>query len=72
MFPKCCKFRDECLNEHSFNEHSFGLLAEAREIIEAWRLDYNANRPPSSVGNRTPEEFVQDLINTLPSSLFAG
>ena len=61
------KFRDECLNEHSF-----GSLAEAREIIEAWRLDYNANRPHSSLGNRTPEEFVQDLINTLPSPLLVG
>jgi putative transposase len=55
------KFRDECLNEHSF-----GSLAEAREIIEAWRLDYNANRPHSSLGNQTPEEFVQDLTNALP------
>jgi putative transposase len=61
------KFRDECLNEHSF-----ASLAEARDLIEAWRLDYNANRPHSSLGNRTPEEFVQDLINSLPSPLLVG
>jgi len=30
------KFRDECLNEHWFLD-----LADAREIIEAWRIDYN-------------------------------
>ena len=30
------KLRDECLNEHVF----FGL-AEARQLIEAWRHDYN-------------------------------
>jgi transposase InsO family protein len=47
-------------------------LSEAREIVEAWRLDYNANRPHSSLGNRTPEEFVRDLINSLPSPLLAG
>jgi putative transposase len=61
------KFRDECLNEHSFES-----LAGAREIIEAWRLDYNANRPHSSLGNRTPEEFVRDLINSLQSPLLVG
>ncbi len=52
------RFRDECLNEHDF-----ATLAEAREIIEAWRLDYNEHRPHSSLDNRTPNEFVQDLIN---------
>jgi putative transposase len=30
------KLRDECLNEHVFSS-----LAEARRLIEAWRIDYN-------------------------------
>jgi len=30
------RLRDECLNEHIF-----GNLAEARKIIETWRIDYN-------------------------------
>ena len=34
------KLRDECLNEHVF-----ASLAEARSIIEAWRLDYNGRAP---------------------------
>ena len=46
------KFRDECLNEHVFIS-----LEGARETIEAWRRDYNTNRPHSSLGNMTPEEF---------------
>jgi putative transposase len=50
------RFRDECLNEHEFKS-----LASARSIIEAWRIDYNANRPHQSLGNRTPEEFVREL-----------
>ena len=37
------KLRDECLNEHVFSS-----LAEARRIIEAWRIDYNhASEHPS-------------------------
>jgi putative transposase len=47
------RVRDECLNEHLF--HS---LPAARKIIEAWRLDYNANRPHTSLGGLTPNEFA--------------
>jgi putative transposase len=47
------KLRDECLNEHVF-----GSLAEAREIIETWRHDYNYFRPHSSLGALTPKEFA--------------
>ncbi len=47
------KFRDECLNEHVFiNLHS------ARQTIESWRLDYNLERPHSSLNDLTPEEFA--------------
>jgi hypothetical protein len=34
-------------------------LAEARQIIEAWRLDYNHARPHSSLGTLTPSEFAE-------------
>jgi hypothetical protein len=27
--------------------------------IEAWRIDYNAHRPHSSLGNLTPSEFAR-------------
>jgi putative transposase len=47
------KLRDECLNEHVFSS-----LAEARQIIEAWRHDYNYFRPHSSLGALTPREFA--------------
>jgi len=61
------KFRNECLNEKDFS-----TLTEARSIIEAWRLDYNAARPHQSLGNRTPQEFVQDLLNLQSSRLLVG
>ena len=47
------RFRDECLNEHLFRS-----LAAARWIIEAWRIDYNHNRPHSSLNGLTPAAFA--------------
>jgi putative transposase len=48
--------RNECLNEHWFLS-----VADAREIIENWRIDYNLNRPHSSLGGITPDEFAASL-----------
>jgi len=50
------KFRDECLNEHRFYN-----LQEAIEVIEKWRLEYNENRPHSSLKGLTPNEFIKTL-----------
>ncbi len=47
------KFRDECLNEHWFVS-----LADAKAVIEAWRIDYNSVRPHSSLAGRTPDQFA--------------
>ncbi len=47
------RLRDECLNEHLF-----GSLKEARQIIEAWKIDYNAHRPHTSLSGLTPTEFA--------------
>jgi len=48
------KLRDECLNENWFTS-----LKDAQEKIETWRRDYNRNRPHSSLGNLSPEEFLR-------------
>jgi len=48
------KLRDECLNDNWFLS-----LNDAREIIEAWRIDYNRHRPHSSLDNLTPAEYVE-------------
>jgi len=50
------KLRDECLNTNVFLS-----IADAREKIEAWRIDYNTNRPHSSLGNQAPEEWARNL-----------
>lgn len=50
------KLRDECLNTNVFLS-----IADAREKIEAWRIDYNTNRPHSSLGNQATEEWARKL-----------
>jgi putative transposase len=48
------KFRAECLNAHWFMS-----LDDARRKCEAWRRDYNEERPHSAIGNKTPIALVQ-------------
>ena len=48
------RFRDECLNENLFES-----VDRARNTIENWRIDYNEERPHSSLEDLTPKEFVQ-------------
>jgi putative transposase len=49
------KFRDECLRMEIF-----GNWCEAAVIAEQWRKFYNGERPHSSLGYQTPDEFKQD------------
>jgi len=56
------KFRDECLNQNWFTS-----LEDARQIIEAWRKDYNTVRPHSSLGYLTPEEYAA-AVTARPAS----
>jgi len=54
------KLRDEFLNEHWFS-----TLAEARNLMEVWRHDYNNVRPHSSLNYRTPAAASAGLRQTL-------
>lgn len=47
------KFRAECLNAHWFMS-----LDDARRKCEAWRRDYNEERPHSAIGNKPPIELI--------------
>lgn len=49
------RFRQECLNQHWFED-----LKQAREIIESWRIEYNTDRPTKALGRKTPEEFAKE------------
>jgi putative transposase len=47
------RFREECLDPSWFTS-----LAEARRVIEAWRVDYNLRRPHTSLRMATPAAFA--------------
>ena len=51
------RFRDECLNEHWFTS-----LQHARVVVEAWRREYNEERPKKSLGGMTPAAYAKTLI----------
>lgn len=53
------RFRDECLNTQVFVS-----LHDARQKIEAWRIDYNEHRPHGSLGDLTPQEFAEQAVQT--------
>ena len=58
------RMRDECLNEHIFDN-----LSEARRIIENWRIDYNTQRPHTSLGGLAPAVYANLNRATRPASL---
>ena len=49
-------FRAECLDAHWS-----ATLMEAKQIIEAWRREYNASRPHRALWERTPNEFAHEF-----------
>jgi len=48
------RLRSECLERELFFS-----VPEARVVIEDWRCFYNGERPHSSLGYQTPDEFAQ-------------
>lgn len=50
-------FRDECLNQHWFKS-----IWDVQETIRQWRLDYNQNRPHSSLNMLSPMQFKQSKL----------
>ena len=50
------RLREECLNVNWFQN-----LFDARRKIAAWRKEYNEERPHSSLGYRTPEEYAREV-----------
>ena len=50
------RFRDECLNEHWFTS-----LHHARVVIDAWRREYNEERPKKSLVSLPPTAYAKTL-----------
>lgn len=57
-------FREECLNENWFVS-----LADAQCTIEAWRIEYNTDRPHSRLRDMTPREFALHLTSEAVSPI---
>lgn len=53
-------FRHECLDAETFVS-----IIDAEVKIERWRNEYNAERPHSSIGDKTPEEIEIDFFQKL-------
>jgi len=54
------RLRQECLNESWFLS-----LEDAREKVEAWRQEYNRERPHGALGNLAPLEYAS-VVATVP------
>ena len=50
------RLRDELLNETLFRS-----LPHARAVLEAWRRDYNEERPHSKLGWMTPRDYAGSI-----------
>lgn len=55
------RFRAECLNAHWFMS-----LEDAAEKLEAWRRDYNEERPHGAIGNKVPADLMKSVHDTSP------
>ena len=49
------RLRQECLDQHWFSS-----LEDAKIKIETWRIDYNEQRPHSSLGDQTPRAYAEN------------
>jgi len=61
------RVRDECLDQHWFTS-----LDDARTTIEAWRQDYNTERPHGALGNRTPTAYAAQWTAGKDGQLWKG
>jgi transposase InsO family protein len=50
------RYREEFIS--SIAPGLFGSLKEARHITEAWRIDYNTERPHTNLSGLTPIAFA--------------
>lgn len=54
------KLRAECLNRYTFVDGQ-----EAQQLLEAWRQEYNHERPHSALGYLSPSVYAAQVCNSL-------
>ena len=47
------------LRDESLNVSEFATLHYVKEVLKAWRQDYDHCRPHGSLGHLTPSEFAK-------------
>ena len=45
--------------DEGLNEHWFASMRHAKHLIEDWRIEYNTERPHSSLEYLSPVQFAQ-------------
>ena len=58
------RLREECLNSHWFTS-----VDHAKSLVSEWKSDYNENRPHSSLGYLSPNEFIRKEAAIQPISV---
>src|SRR5262249_48198027 len=57
------RLREECLNQYYFTS-----LEDAREKLEAWRVESNERRPHSALGYLAPQEVALSQAGKIGAS----
>jgi transposase InsO family protein len=60
------------LEDELLGSELFSTLAEARDLAEMWRREYNTARPHSSLGYQTPAEFAAQEPSTRATLVASG
>jgi putative transposase len=67
-----CESFNNRVRQELLNPNWFRSLADARAQATAWRRDYNANHPHSSLGNLSPEEYARRAKNITQLAVISG
>ncbi len=67
-----CESFNNRVRQELLNPNWFKSLADVRVQAVAWRRDYNANHPHSSLGNLAPEEFARQAKNITQLAAISG
>src|SRR5580692_1394312 len=67
-----CESFNNRVRQELLNPNWFRSLADARVQASAWRRDYNANHPHSSLGNLSPEEYALRAKNNTQTAAISG
>jgi putative transposase len=54
--------KHDCLNRYLFD-----TVSEAQQLLDTWRVEYNAYRPHSALGYITPDAFAANLSQIIPT-----